>query len=119
MNAHSLFSKWFSESGKMVQGMFARITELLEDGDALVCVLIDEVESRTGHCTVNAVGLPSFGRGVARAPLPHLPGQSAGAPAGVYVRLIIHGQSQLTGRKIKIYKRTRVLLLAKVVYFDF
>ena len=61
MNAHSLFSKWFSESGKMVQGMFARITELLEDGDALVCVLIDEVESRTGHCTVNAVGLPSFG----------------------------------------------------------
>lgn len=80
MNAHSLFSKWFSESGKMVQGMFARITELLEDGDALVCVLIDEVESRTGHCTVNAVGLPSFGRGVARAPLALAP------PPCVYLR---------------------------------
>ena len=80
VNAHSLFSKWFSESGKMVQGMFARITELLEDGDALVCVLIDEVESRTGHCTVNAVGLPSFGRGVARAPLALAP------PPRVYLR---------------------------------
>lgn len=47
VNAHSLFSKWFSESGKMVMGMFQRITEMLEDGDALVCVLIDEVESLT------------------------------------------------------------------------
>jgi len=43
VNAHSLFSKWFSESGKMVMGMFQRITEILEDGDAFVCVLIDEV----------------------------------------------------------------------------
>ena len=30
VNAHSLFSKWFSESGKMVMHMFARIRELLE-----------------------------------------------------------------------------------------
>ena len=45
VNAHSLFSKWFSESGKMVLAMFARIRELLDDGDAFVCVLVDEVES--------------------------------------------------------------------------
>lgn len=30
MNAHSLFSKWFSESGKMVLGMFTKIREILE-----------------------------------------------------------------------------------------
>lgn len=30
VNAHSLFSKWFSESGKMVLGMFTKIREILE-----------------------------------------------------------------------------------------
>eukprot|EP01111_Echinosteliopsis_oligospora_P006396 TRINITY_DN20508_c0_g1_i1.p1 TRINITY_DN20508_c0_g1~~TRINITY_DN20508_c0_g1_i1.p1 ORF type:complete len:428 (+),score=86.13 TRINITY_DN20508_c0_g1_i1:131-1414(+) len=47
INAHSLFSKWFSESGKMVLKMFDRIREILEDEDIFVCVLIDEVESLT------------------------------------------------------------------------
>lgn len=47
VNAHSLFSKWFSESGKMVMGLFAKVREILEDGDSFVCVLIDEVESLT------------------------------------------------------------------------
>ena len=88
VNAHSLFSKWFSESGKLVMSMFARagstsrqlgqltaralgerhmrapcprvrmvsaraayrfarIREILDDGDGFVCVLIDEVESLT------------------------------------------------------------------------
>jgi pachytene checkpoint protein 2 len=45
VNAHSLFSRWFSESGKLVGKLFAKIHELVEDPDALVCVLIDEVES--------------------------------------------------------------------------
>lgn len=45
INAHSLFSKWFSESGKLVMKLFAKIQELVEDRDSLVCVLIDEVES--------------------------------------------------------------------------
>ena len=35
VNAHSLFSKWFSESGKLVMAMFARIREILEDGVSL------------------------------------------------------------------------------------
>ncbi|XP_065180092.1 pachytene checkpoint protein 2 homolog [Sycon ciliatum] len=47
INSHGLFSKWFSESGKLVQKMFDKIQELIDDPDALVCVLIDEVESLT------------------------------------------------------------------------
>ncbi|XP_018570911.1 pachytene checkpoint protein 2 homolog [Anoplophora glabripennis] len=45
INSHSLFSKWFSESGKLVTKMFTKIKEILEDNNILVCVLIDEVES--------------------------------------------------------------------------
>jgi len=47
INSHSLFSKWFSESGKLVQKMFDEIKRLMEDSRALICVLIDEVESLT------------------------------------------------------------------------
>merc|ERR1711942_428762 len=47
INSHSLFSKWFSESGKLVQKMFTEIKRLMEDPRALICVLIDEVESLT------------------------------------------------------------------------
>lgn len=45
INSHSLFSRWFSESGKLVMKMFAKIRELLEDPETFVVVLIDEVES--------------------------------------------------------------------------
>lgn len=45
VNSHSLFSRWFSESGKLVSRMFGRIRELAEDGDVFVVVLVDEVES--------------------------------------------------------------------------
>ncbi|XP_050378176.1 pachytene checkpoint protein 2 homolog [Argentina anserina] len=38
VNAHSLFSKWFSESGKLVAKLFQKLQEM-------VFVLIDEVES--------------------------------------------------------------------------
>ncbi|XP_035147744.1 pachytene checkpoint protein 2 homolog isoform X1 [Callithrix jacchus] len=47
INSHSLFSKWFSESGKLVNKMFQKIQDLIDDKDALVFVLIDEVESLT------------------------------------------------------------------------
>jgi hypothetical protein len=47
INAHSLFSKWFSESGKLVQRLFSMINEMVADQDALIVVLIDEVESLT------------------------------------------------------------------------
>lgn len=45
INSHSLFSKWFSESGKLVQKMFQQIQEVIEMDSSLVFVLIDEVES--------------------------------------------------------------------------
>uniref|UniRef100_A0A1I7UR50 AAA domain-containing protein n=1 Tax=Caenorhabditis tropicalis TaxID=1561998 RepID=A0A1I7UR50_9PELO len=53
INSHSLFSKWFSESGKLVQKMFDQIDELAEDGKSMVFVLIDEVES-LGMCREGA-----------------------------------------------------------------
>ncbi len=43
INSHSLFSKWFSESGKIVGKLFDTIGELADDEDCLVCILIDEV----------------------------------------------------------------------------
>lgn len=45
INSHSLFSKWFSESGKLVLKLFDGIREVAEDGSHLIFVLIDEVES--------------------------------------------------------------------------
>lgn len=45
INSHSLFSKWFSESGKLVNKVFSRINDIIENKDILVCVLLDEVES--------------------------------------------------------------------------
>ena len=40
INAHSLFSKWFSESGKLVQGLFASVMEMIEDENRFVVILI-------------------------------------------------------------------------------
>lgn len=45
INSHSLFSKWFSESGKLVLKLFDGIREFAEDNSNLIFVLIDEVES--------------------------------------------------------------------------
>ncbi|XP_071576740.1 pachytene checkpoint protein 2 homolog [Temnothorax longispinosus] len=45
INSHSLFSKWFSESGKLVMKLFDEIKNLVQDESALICILIDEVES--------------------------------------------------------------------------
>jgi SpoVK/Ycf46/Vps4 family AAA+-type ATPase len=45
VNCHSLFSKWFSESGKLVMKLFNHISEIAEDETCLTILLIDEVES--------------------------------------------------------------------------
>lgn len=46
IHSHSLFSKWFSTSGKLVSALFQLIRDMVEDDpSSLVCVLIDEVES--------------------------------------------------------------------------
>lgn len=40
INAHSLFSRWFSESGKLVQRLFSHINEIAMDEGCFVVVLI-------------------------------------------------------------------------------
>jgi SpoVK/Ycf46/Vps4 family AAA+-type ATPase len=55
INSHSLFSKWFSESGKLVQKLFSSITDLVEDEDTFVVVLIGKgltltLQSCQKHC---------------------------------------------------------------------
>ena len=40
INSHSLFSKWFSESGKLVLKMFQSVQALLDQPDCFVIVLI-------------------------------------------------------------------------------
>ncbi|KAK0231038.1 P-loop containing nucleoside triphosphate hydrolase protein [Armillaria fumosa] len=73
INAHSLFSKWFSESGKLVQRLFTSITELAEDEDAFLVVLIDEVESLTAARAGAMAGTePSDGLRVVNALLTQL-----------------------------------------------
>ena len=47
INAHSLFSKYFSESGKLVANLFQKVRDYIEDDNAFVFILIDEVESLT------------------------------------------------------------------------
>ncbi|KZO97958.1 AAA-domain-containing protein [Calocera viscosa TUFC12733] len=47
INSHSLFSRWFSESGKLVHGLFSSVQEFCDDDGNFVVVLIDEVESLT------------------------------------------------------------------------
>ncbi|KAM5461170.1 hypothetical protein MferCBS49748_007306 [Microsporum ferrugineum] len=50
INAYSLGSKFFSESGKLVAKMFGIVEDMLEDEpDTLVCVFIDEVETMTAQ----------------------------------------------------------------------
>ena len=56
VNAHSLFSRWFSESGKLVSKLFQKIQDLLDDEGSLVFVLIDEVESLAAARTAAASG---------------------------------------------------------------
>ncbi|XP_077455436.1 pachytene checkpoint protein 2 homolog isoform X1 [Stigmatopora argus] len=56
INSHSLFSKYFSESGKLVTKMFQKIQHLIDDKDALVFVLIDEVESLTAARNASQAG---------------------------------------------------------------
>ncbi|KIL00371.1 hypothetical protein PAXRUDRAFT_130019 [Paxillus rubicundulus Ve08.2h10] len=73
INSHSLFSRWFSESGKLVQRLFNSIMEMVEDEDSFVIVLIDEVESLTAARAGAMAGTePSDGLRVVNALLTQL-----------------------------------------------
>jgi ATP-dependent 26S proteasome regulatory subunit len=56
VSAHAIFSRWFSESGKMVGKLFETIQALASDPDVLVCVLVDEVESLAASRTRTSAG---------------------------------------------------------------
>lgn len=43
INSHSLFSKWFSESGKLVQRLFSSVMDMVEDEETFVVVLIGNI----------------------------------------------------------------------------
>ncbi|KAG5474424.1 hypothetical protein LSCM1_03206 [Leishmania martiniquensis] len=45
INAHSLFSRWFSESGKRVLELFDEVHRIAAAKECLVCCVMDEVES--------------------------------------------------------------------------
>ena len=46
IQSHSLFSKWFSTSGKLINRLFDLVKEMVQENpNTLVCVLLDEVES--------------------------------------------------------------------------
>eukprot|EP00210_Caulerpa_lentillifera_P003130 g2990.t1 len=45
VNAQSLFSKWFSESSKLVSMLFERIQNSIQSPNLMLFVLIDEIES--------------------------------------------------------------------------
>lgn len=47
VNSHSVLSKWFGESSKLVSKMFDSIHIMAEEETTLICVLIDEVETLT------------------------------------------------------------------------
>lgn len=68
INSHSLFSKWFSESGKLVMKLFDYIHELLLDPSTLLFILIDEVESLSASRKASLSGSePSDGMRVVNA----------------------------------------------------
>jgi hypothetical protein len=60
IHSHSLFSKWFSTSGKLVSALFQMVRDMLsEDPSAFLCVLIDEVESLASSRNTASSGDPS------------------------------------------------------------
>ncbi|BFZ57827.1 hypothetical protein PYCC9005_004881 [Savitreella phatthalungensis] len=58
-NACNLFSRWFSESSKLMDQLFDKVLELSADTETLVCVMLDEVESISGdRADARRVGEP-------------------------------------------------------------
>ncbi|KAK6433588.1 hypothetical protein LTR95_010231 [Oleoguttula sp. CCFEE 5521] len=48
INANAMLSKYFGESGKLIESTFDRVMERAKDGKKLVIVVIDEVETIAG-----------------------------------------------------------------------
>jgi len=59
VNSQAIFSKWFSESARMVGKLFDLIFDLASSNDTLVLVLVDEVESLASSRTRSSSSEPS------------------------------------------------------------
>ena len=57
INSHSLFSRWFSESGKLVQKLFQGVTEMVDDEDTFIVVLIGAFLKRATWLSIRLVFL--------------------------------------------------------------
>lgn len=49
INSHSLFSRWFSESGKLVQKLFEMIDEMCDQEQTFVVVIIGQLAVKQGR----------------------------------------------------------------------
>lgn len=58
INSHSLFSRWFSESGKLVQRLFSMVNDMVEDEETFVIVLIGDYFEFFGEEVQNLTVLP-------------------------------------------------------------
>ncbi len=56
INAHALFSKWFSESGKIVNKLFAFLRKIVQEKSVFLVLLIDEVESLSASRKASMAG---------------------------------------------------------------
>ena len=56
INTNSLLSKYFGESGKLIGATFARIYEMTQDPNTLVCVVMDEIETIAASRTKSTSG---------------------------------------------------------------
>ncbi|KAI7492558.1 hypothetical protein KC357_g1209 [Hortaea werneckii] len=48
VNTNSMLSKYFGESGKLIGAMFEKVHAMAQDPAALICVIIDEIETIAG-----------------------------------------------------------------------
>ncbi len=55
INTFSLFSKYFSESSKLIIKLFDYIFELAEDENLFICILFDEIESLVTSRSKNCI----------------------------------------------------------------
>ena len=56
LNANSMLSKWFGESGKLISKAFDEIHAMAQVKTSLICVLLDEVETLAGSRDVSMAG---------------------------------------------------------------
>lgn len=91
INSHSLFSKFFSESGKLVQKMFSKIRDYVDDKSVFACIIIDEVESLTAARS-KSTAEPSDAIRVVNAVLTQLDQLKA------YPNVLVLTTSNVTGR---------------------